>query len=289
MARGRLAGAGFERTSSPLAHRKRLGIVGCALVIAATSIATADPQVPSPAPNELRRAVTAHFAAETASVRNAIAVVQKKLEDGDTVRGRRLLAAARLLRGHVPRDASPEEQLVAARRAAAAGLLLTRDAAERRLLLDELTELGSDAIRIAINALQAEVVSLPSRLSRPTSGSIARGFGAYVHKPTTARLSHRGIEFAVEPRAPVVAPTDGVVRFAGTLRGFDRAVIIDHGHFLSVLAKLGEALVPVGARVGEGDHVGRAADRHVYFEVRVKLGPGGLPIDPEPLLSRPKK
>jgi murein DD-endopeptidase MepM/ murein hydrolase activator NlpD len=65
-------------------------------------------------------------------------------------------------------------------------------------------------------------------------------------------------------------------------------VIVDHGSYLTVIAKLGELAVPAGAPVSRGDRLGRAARHRVYFEVRVELGPGGLPIDPEPLLAKPR-
>lgn len=254
-------------------------------ILSVTSSAPAEPRSQIAAPAELRAVVIAHFAAEAESVRNAIAAVDTKLREGDLVRAHRLAAAVRILRARSPHDASPEEQMVAARRVAAARLLLHRDAAERRLLLGELTQLRADTDRIAIAAGQAADVPLPNRILRPARGAIRRRFGDYVHEPTKAKLSRRGVDFEVQPRAASVAPADGVVRFAGAIRGYDQGVILDHGHFLTVVAKLGDVTVPVGARVAEGDKLGNAIDRHVYLEVRVKLGPGGLPIDPEPLLS----
>lgn len=255
------------------------------LVIAATSLALAEPNPPASAPVELRTAVIAHFAAETESIRTAIAAVDGKLRAGDVARAHRLGAAVRSLRARVPDDISPDERMVAARRSAATKLLLTRDAAERRLLLDELRQLRIDASRIAMVSLQAATIPLPNRISRPARGLIGRRFGAYVHERTKATLSRRGVDFEVAPRGAAVAPADGVVRFAGAIRGLDRGVIVDHGNFLTVVAKLGDVTAPVGSRVAEGDHLGSAADRHVYLEVRVKLGPGGLAIDPEPILA----
>ena len=61
---------------------------------------------------------------------------------------------------------------------------------------------------------------------------------------------------------------------------------IHHGAYLTVIAKLGEVALPIGASIAAGDRLGRAARHRVYVEVRVKLGPGGLPIDPEPLLGK---
>jgi septal ring factor EnvC (AmiA/AmiB activator) len=78
------------------------------------------------------------------------------------------------------------------------------------------------------------------------------------------------------------------VRYAGPIRGLDQGVILDHGGYLTVIAKLGEVALPVGAPIAAGDRIGRAARHRVYFELRIKLGPGGLPIDPEPLLANPR-
>jgi septal ring factor EnvC (AmiA/AmiB activator) len=75
------------------------------------------------------------------------------------------------------------------------------------------------------------------------------------------------------------------VRYAGPIRGLDHGVILDHGDYLTVVAKLGDLVLPIGTHVGRGDRLGRAAHHRVYLEVRVKVGPGGLPIDPEPLFA----
>ena len=108
------------------------------------------------------------------------------------------------------------------------------------------------------------------------------------HERSKTTLARRGIDLDVETRAPAHAPADGIVRYAGPIRGLESGVILDHGTYFTVIAKLGEVSVPVGAPVARGDKLGRAARQRVYLEVRVKLGPGGRPIDPEPLL-RPTK
>jgi len=59
------------------------------------------------------------------------------------------------------------------------------------------------------------------------------------------------------------------------------------GGALHIVAPEGETL-PVGAPIAAGGRLGRAARHRVYFEVRIKLGPGGFPIDPEPLLAKSK-
>ena len=83
----------------------------------------------------------------------------------------------------------------------------------------------------------------------------------------------------------MVAPADGVVRYAGPIRGLESGVVIDHGGVISVIAKLAPAAL---VRRNQGhprrpDRPARAR-RRVYLEVRLPIGPGGTPIDPEPLL-----
>jgi murein hydrolase activator len=129
-------------------------------------------------------------------------------------------------------------------------------------------------------------VMLPAELARPARGKIARRFGLLEHERSRAKLARRGLDLEVEPNTSAHAAADGVIRYAGPIRGLDHGVIIDHGDYLTVVAKLGEVAIPAGTPVARGDRVGHAARRRVYFEVRTKVGPGGLPIDPEPLLAR---
>ena len=83
----------------------------------------------------------------------------------------------------------------------------------------------------------------------------------------------------------MIAPAAGIVRYAGPIRGLDDGVLVDCGDYYTLLSKLRDVAIPVGTHVQKGDRLGVAHAHRVYFEVRVKLGPGGLPIDPEPLLE----
>lgn len=265
----------------------RCGVVWfskCALLVVG-STADAGPKSSAFDPLDPRTAVAAQIVAEAEVVDNAIAAVDSKLRAGDALRARRLVAAIRTLHAALPRDATADERMVVARRSAAARLLLSRDAAERRLLVDELTHLRVDATRIATAAAQVRTIQAPTNLVQPAGGTIARQFGDYIHERSKATLSRRGIDLEVESHAQVVAPADGVIRYAGSIRGLDRGVIIDHGTFFTIVAKLGDIEMPAGTRVAHGDRIARAATHRVYFEVRVKVGPGGLPIDPQPLLK----
>ena len=240
-------------------------------------------------PLDPRAQLAAQLAEEQKTIDKTIATVGDKLADADRVRLERLRAAYRLLRAPVRSTATAAERMAAARRRAAARLLVDRDAAERGLLAEEATHLMSAAARTSADAQKLPTITLPTELAKPVVGTVARKFGTLEHERSKAILSRRGIDLEVESRANVTAPADGVVRYAGPIRGLDDGLILDHGDFYTVIAKLADLGVPVGAQVHRGDRIGHAARYRVYLEVRVKLGPGGLPIDPEPLFEKPKK
>lgn len=231
-----------------------------------------------------RSALASQLAGEAEAIDRALSTVTGKLADADAIRARRLAAAYRLIR-----DARPTRDLDAIRRRAAAQLLIERDHAERTLLADEVRHLASAKTRVAGETSKLPEVVMPTSLTRPARGAIVRKFGSLVHERSKATLSRRGLDFDVEPRAEALAPGDGIVRFAGTIRGLDEGIVIDHGDYFTVVAKLADLAIPVGAKVLRGDRIGRAARQRVYLEVRVKLAPGGLPIDPEPLLEDPPR
>ncbi|MDB4958250.1 MAG: Peptidase [Myxococcales bacterium] len=224
--------------------------------------------------------------AEAQTIDRTLATVSKKLAAANALRLRRLRAAYRILHAPLASDASDADRMVSARRRAAARLLLDRDSAERGLLAGEADRLRGAQLRAAAELTQLPTVSLPDTLAWPARGKVARHFGIYEHERSHATLSRRGVDLEVDDHAAASAPADGIVRYAGPMRGLDHGVILDHGDYFTVIAKLGELAIPVGTHVSSGDRIGRASRHRVYFEVRVKIGPGGLPIDPEPLLAR---
>jgi septal ring factor EnvC (AmiA/AmiB activator) len=217
---------------------------------------------------------------ESTAIDTALATVAEKLSLADSDRTKRLGSAYRIL------HATSMDPMTVARRRAATRMLVARDLEERQLLAGELAELKAARVRVTAEATRVPEIQLPADLARPAPGSIARRFGVFVHDRSKAQLSRRGVDIEVEARAPVVAMADGTVRYAGPIRGLDKGVIIDHGSYFTVVAKLGELAVPIGVPVKRGDRIGRAARHRTYVEVRVKIGPSGLPIDPEPLFAR---
>jgi septal ring factor EnvC (AmiA/AmiB activator) len=224
------------------------------------------------------------LAAESAALARALETVTDKLAHADAARLRHLRAATRILHAPLPADATADDRMAFARRRAAARLLLDRDAAERGLLAEEAQRLRGNDTRLSGDTAALAKLVLPSELAWPAHGKVARHFGPFEHARSHAMLSRRGIEIEVEDHASAVAPEAGVVRYAGPIRGLDQGVILDHGDYLTVIAKLATPALPVGAHVARGDRLGHAARHRVYVELRAKVGAGGLPIDPEPLL-----
>lgn len=266
----------------------RADLLRAALLAALASLALASSALGEAAPRagDPRGALANQLAAESETLATTIATVEAKLGAADQVRLHRVHAAIRALHAPLLAGATADERMAVARRRAAAGLLLERDQHERALLADEAAHLAAARQITAAATERVATVALPEALVAPARGVVARHFGEYVHERSKAVLSRRGVDLEVEDHAPAIAPADGVVRFAGVIRGLDHGVILDHGDYLTVVAKLGELTLPVGTHVAKGDRLGRAAHHRVYVEVRAKIGPGGLPIDPEPLFKR---
>jgi septal ring factor EnvC (AmiA/AmiB activator) len=181
---------------------------------------------------------------------------------------------------------TPARRMAVARSRATARLLLARDRDEAKQLGDETALLAGAVERIDEDLVRAATMVRPAQgsLLRPVDGEVVRRFGTLVHEATGATLSRRGIDFDVADEAVVVAPADGVVRYAGPIRGLESGLVIDHGGVLTVIGKLAPPTLTAGTRVRGGTAVGHAARRRVYLEVRLPIGPGGTPVDPEPLL-----
>lgn len=110
-----------------------------------------------------------------------------------------------------------------------------------------------------------------SRLSPPVSGTPDVGFGR----------GSSGLRWRANARA-IPAPAASVVDYAGPLSGWGQVIILDLGPgWRAVIAGLDTVSVEAGARVTEGQTLGRTAeDGEVYFELRREE----RPIDPRPWL-----
>jgi septal ring factor EnvC (AmiA/AmiB activator) len=117
----------------------------------------------------------------------------------------------------------------------------------------------------------------------PVEGPVRAGFGRVVDPEFGTRTIRNGIEFEAPSGAPVWAPADGRVLFAGWFRGYGQIVILDHGSgsvtvsgYLDEVAVQVGASVRAGARIGSVGETGSLSGPGLYFEVRRE----GKPVDP---------
>ena len=117
----------------------------------------------------------------------------------------------------------------------------------------------------------------------PARGWLTSEFGVRTEPASGERSMHRGVDIATQHGAPVVAPSDGVVVFAGVEGSYGKVLVIDHGYGVQTrFGHLSEIFVSPGERVRRGARVaavgntGRSTGPHLHYEVRVD----GIPENP---------
>src|SRR3546814_13102973 len=93
----------------------------------------------------------------------------------------------------------------------------------------------------------------------------------------------RGLTFATDAGARVVAPRDGRIAYVGDFRDYGGIVIVDHGSgWTTLVTHLAALEVRVGDRVKRGDLLGSAGS--AAPRVTVELRRNGRPLPIAPLL-----
>jgi murein DD-endopeptidase MepM/ murein hydrolase activator NlpD len=120
----------------------------------------------------------------------------------------------------------------------------------------------------------------------PVDGAVTSPYG--IRRDGLRLDLHRGIDISVPTGTPVRAMAPGRVAYAGTMSGYGRVVIIDHGPRLrTVYAHLSEVRVRRGDEldgrpvIGLSGSTGRSSAPHLHFEIQR----GGRAEDPVPLLG----
>lgn len=127
------------------------------------------------------------------------------------------------------------------------------------------------------------------RLPWPATGEVVGRFGRYQDPEKRVEAVSRGVEIAAPADSDIAAVFPGKVIYASWLKGYGKAVILDHGAtYYTVYAHISDILVKEGDRVEQGAIIGRVGDTgslkgpDLYFEVRH----GGDPEDPVLWLRR---
>lgn len=118
---------------------------------------------------------------------------------------------------------------------------------------------------------------------RPVKGWMTSRFG-YRNSPFTNRRElHKGLDIANREGTQIIAPADGIVKFAGRKGLLGKAIDIDHGHgMITRYGHLKEILKKRGAPVKRGDiiaemgNTGRSTGPHLHYEVHLN----GVPVNP---------
>lgn len=132
----------------------------------------------------------------------------------------------------------------------------------------------------SLKQLKNAVVKRSERISqtptiKPVQGRITSKFG-YRKSPFGSRREfHNGLDIAANTGTPIKATADGVVKFAGYIKGYGKIVTIQHGYgYETSYAHSSKLLVEVGQKVKKGQEValvgntGRSTGPHVHYMVR---------------------
>jgi murein DD-endopeptidase MepM/ murein hydrolase activator NlpD len=117
----------------------------------------------------------------------------------------------------------------------------------------------------------------------PTTGRITSPFGPRTHPIFHTHEFHTGVDIGARWHSDVRAALSGIVRFAGSMGGYGRIIILDHGNGLeTAYSHLDRVLVIRGQRVEQRELIGLVGSTgwstgpHVLFEVRKN----GRPVNP---------
>jgi septal ring factor EnvC (AmiA/AmiB activator) len=140
--------------------------------------------------------------------------------------------------------------------------------------------------------LMASLAQLPGPLARPGSAGEAAARPRLPYRlPVEGRLvtgvgeisdggvHSRGLTFATDSEAPVVAPATARVAYAAPFRGYGHVIILDHGSgWSTVITDLAALEVTRGQIVRAGAPLGRAGTQAPHITVELRREGRPLPI-----------
>ncbi len=122
----------------------------------------------------------------------------------------------------------------------------------------------------------------------PGNNNISSPFGYRIHPILKTKKLHTGIDIPAATGSKIVAGAAGTVIYSGSLGGYGKTIMLDHGggivtlyaHNSSLLVNEGQ-VVQRGEQVAKAGSTGLSTGPHCHFEVRKD----GAYIDPMPYLK----
>lgn len=201
----------------------------------------------------------------------ARASLAKRQQEFAALEARALDRAAKLDAGALGAD---DRMTVAGEGAASLGNQWEREAAARRLA-QSLASLPAAPPRPF--APEQRGSAPPFAVALPVDAPVIDGLG----QVSASGIRSRGTTFAARAGAPVIAPADGTLLFAGPYRRHDGIIVIDHGDgWMSLLIGVRSSAAK-GTRVARGAPLGRALGP-VTLELSIKGRPRSAVLIAEP-------
>lgn len=117
-------------------------------------------------------------------------------------------------------------------------------------------------------------------------------FGLRNHPFDKETKLHRGIDIAGPINSKIIAPSDGIIIFAGVKNGYGNYIKIDHGYNITTeYGHLKTFLVNKGDNVKRGDviaiqgNTGRSTGDHLHYEVKID----NKPLNPKKFIDTGNK